>query len=121
MTNTESVYGWGLNDNSQLGYNGQAFKDTEDAWTDIIVTPTKLPWFTNKEVRRIYANGHASYALLDNVSMGTDSKANGVVYAWGAFGETNSTGKTVYNNLDEPTNKLLHLKISTPWPWVSCT
>ncbi|MER2011373.1 MAG: chromosome condensation regulator RCC1 [Psychrobacter alimentarius] len=110
LTNTESVYGWGLNDTSQLGYNGQASKDTKDAWTDIIVTPTKLPWFTNKEVRRIYANGHASYALLDNVSVGTDSKANGVVYAWGAFGETNSTGKTVYNNLDEPTNKLLHLK-----------
>lgn len=110
LTNTASVYGWGLNDSSQLGYNGQAFKGTKEAWTDIIVTPTKLPWFTDKEVRRIYANGHASYALLDNVSMGTDSKANGVVYAWGAFGETNSTGKTIYNNLDEPSNTLLNLK-----------
>lgn len=110
LTNTASVYAWGLNDSSQLGYNGQAFKGTKEAWTDIIVTPTKLPWFTDKEVRRIYANGHASYALLDNVSVGTDSKANGVVYAWGAFGETNSTGKTVYNNLDEPSNTLLNLK-----------
>ena len=110
LTNTASVYGWGLNDSSQLGYNGQAFKGTKEAWTDIIVTPTKLPWFTDKEVRRIYANGHASYALLDNVSVGTDSKANGVVYAWGAFGETNSTGKTIYNNLDEPSNTLLNLK-----------
>lgn len=125
LTNKESVYGWGLNDASQIGYNGTTFKGTKAAWADTIVTPTKLLWFTDKEVRRVYANGHASYALLDNVSIssetirpdainaestGTESKANGVLYPWGMFGETNGMGKTTYRNLDEPTNKLPTLK-----------
>lgn len=110
LTNKESVYGWGLNTASQVGYNGENFSSTEKAWTDVILTPTKLPWFANKEVRRVYANDSASYALLDNVAVGTDSKVNGLLYPWGMFGETNSAGKTIYNDLDEPTNKLPNLK-----------
>ncbi|OLF39571.1 chromosome condensation regulator RCC1 [Psychrobacter sp. Cmf 22.2] len=100
LTNRESVYGWGLNATSQIGYNGEIFSDTEKAWDDIIATPTKLPWFADKDVRRIYANGNASYALLDN----------GQVYPWGMFGETNGAGKTIYNDLDEPTDKLPNLQ-----------
>ncbi|MBO1530228.1 chromosome condensation regulator RCC1 [Psychrobacter sp. F1192] len=99
LTNNNSVYGWGLNASSQVGYNGENFSDTEQAWDRIVTTPTKLPWFVDKEVRRIYANGNASYALLNN----------GKVYPWGMFGETNSAGKTIYNDLDEPTDKLTSL------------
>lgn len=110
LTNKESVYGWGLNATSQLGYNGEKFNDTEGAWADIVTTPTKLPWFTNKDVRRVYANGNASYVLLDNVATSNDSSTDGVLYAWGMFGETNGTGTTIYNDLDEPTNKLPNLK-----------
>lgn len=100
LTNKESVYGWGLNATSQVGYNGVMFKETEKAWDKVITTPTKLPWFDEKEVRRIYANGNASYAVLED----------GTVYPWGMFGETNDTGKTIYNHLDEPSNKLPSLK-----------
>lgn len=110
LTNKESVYGWGLNASSQLGYYGELFKNTEGAWASIVTTPTKLPWFMDKDVRRVYANGNASYALLDNVAVGTDTTTNGILYAWGAFGETNSKGTTEYDNLDEPTNKLPNLK-----------
>lgn len=96
LTNKESVYGWGLNASSQIGYNGIGFKNTENAWASTITTPTKLPWFAGKDVRRVYANGNASYVLLDN----------GKVYPWGMFGETNGAGKTVYNDLNEPTDTL---------------
>ena len=120
LTNKEAVYAWGLNASSQIGYNGEKFNGTESAWANTIVKPTKLPWFTGKNIRRIYANGNASYALLDNVSS-SEPKANngaaengsatdGILYAWGMFGETNGAGKTVYNDLDEPTNKLPNLK-----------
>ncbi len=96
LTNKESVYGWGLNASSQIGYNGIGFKNTANAWASTITKPTKLPWFTGKDVRRVYANGNASYVLLDN----------GKVYPWGMFGETNGAGKTVYNDLNEPTDTL---------------
>ena len=120
LTNKEAVYAWGLNASSQIGYKGEKFNGTESAWASTIVKPTKLPWFTDKNIRRIYANGNASYALLDNVSL-SEPKANngtsenssatdGILYAWGMFGETNGAGKTVYNNLDEPTNKLPNLR-----------
>ena len=120
LTNKEAVYAWGLNASSQIGYKGEKFNGTESAWASTIVKPTKLPWFTDKNIRRIYANGNASYALLDNVSS-SEPKANngtpenssatdGILYAWGMFGETNGAGKTVYNNLDEPTNKLPNLR-----------
>ena len=120
LTNKEAVYAWGLNASSQIGYKGEKFNGTEGAWANTILTPTKLPWFTDKNIRRIYANGNASYALLDNVSS-SEPKANngtsenssatdGILYAWGMFGETNGAGKTVYNNLDEPTNKLPNLR-----------
>ena len=114
LTNKEAVYGWGLNAASQLGYNGETYQGTQNAWADIITTPTKLPWFTDKNVRRVYANGNASYALIDNVATNAvnDNAAttNGVLYAWGMFGETNGAGKTIYHDLDEPTNKLPSLK-----------
>ncbi|MGP5063781.1 chromosome condensation regulator RCC1 [Psychrobacter celer] len=129
LTNKEAVYGWGLNAASQLGYNGETYQGTPNAWADIITTPTKLPWFTDKDVRRVYANGNASYALIDNVatnSIATNAASdnaasenavsdnaattNGVLYAWGMFGETNGAGKTIYHDLDEPTNKLPSLK-----------
>ena len=120
LTNKEAVYAWGLNASSQIGYNGEKFNGTEGAWANTILTPTKLSWFTDKNIRRIYANGNASYALLDNVSS-SEPKANngtsenssatdGILYAWGMFGETNGAGKTVYNDLDEPTNKLPNLR-----------
>ena len=96
LTNKDSVYAWGLNGNSQIGYNGIGYKNTEKAWGSVITTPMKLPWFTDKAVRHVYANGNASYVLLDN----------GTVYPWGMFGETDGTGKTVYNNLNEPTDTL---------------
>ena len=120
LTNKEAVYAWGLNASSQIGYNGEKFNGTEGAWANTILTPTKLSWFTDKNICRIYANGNASYALLDNVSS-SEPKANngtsenssatdGILYAWGMFGETNGAGKTVYNDLDEPTNKLPNLR-----------
>lgn len=120
LTNKEAVYAWGLNASSQIGYNGEKFNGTKGAWASTIVKPSKLPWFTDKNIRRIYANGNASYALLDNVSS-SEPKANngtsengsatdGMLYAWGMFGETNGAGKTVYNDLDEPTNKLPNLR-----------
>lgn len=96
LTNKESVYGWGLNASSQVGYHGKNFADTDKAWAKEIATPTKLPWFSDKEVHRVYANGNSSYVLLDN----------GKVYPWGTFGETNSAGRTIYNDLDEPTDTL---------------
>ncbi len=110
LTNKASVYGWGLNATSQLGYNGVTAKGTKEAWADIVTTPTKLSWFTDKQVRRVYANGNASYALLNHVTLNNGSAADGMLYAWGMFGETNGAGKTIYNNLDEPTNKLPNLK-----------
>lgn len=115
LTNKEAIYAWGLNASSQIGYNGKHFKGTQSAWKSTIVKPTKLPWFTDKNIRRIYANGNASYALLDDVPSNNGTTENGsatdgILYAWGMFGETNSAGKTVYKDLDEPTNKLPNLK-----------
>lgn len=115
LTNKEAIYAWGLNASSQIGYNGKNFKGTQSAWKSTIVKPTKLPWFTDKNIRRIYANGNASYALLDDVPSNNGTTENGsatdgILYTWGMFGETNSAGKTVYKDLDEPTNKLPNSK-----------
>ena len=115
LTNKKAVYAWGLNASSQIGYNGKNFKGTQSARKSTIVKPTKLPWFTDKNIRRIYANGNASYALLDDVPSNNGTTENGsatdgILYTWGMFGETNSAGKTVYKDLDEPTNKLPNLK-----------
>ncbi|OXL26182.1 chromosome condensation regulator RCC1 [Psychrobacter sp. DAB_AL32B] len=110
LTNKESVYAWGLNATSQVGYNGELFSGTEKAWANTVTTPTKLPWFADKDIRRVYANGNASYALLDKVASSNGSSTDGLLYAWGMFGETDSKGKTVYDDLDEPTNKLPNLK-----------
>ncbi|MFZ3143465.1 chromosome condensation regulator RCC1 [Psychrobacter glacincola] len=112
LTNKESVYGWGLNASSQIGYNGIDFRDTANAWTSTITVPSKLPWFTGKDVRRVYANGNASYVLLNNVASNISNSpaSDGILYAWGMFGETDGRGKTSYENLDEPTNKLTSLK-----------
>lgn len=100
LTNQQRVYGWGLNASSQVGYNGEGFKDTPNAWADAIATPTLLPWFKDKAVRRLYANGNTSYALMKD----------GTLYPWGMYGETNSEGKTIYASLNEPTDKLPQLK-----------
>lgn len=112
LTNKDSVYGWGLNASSQIGYNGIGFKNTVNAWASTITAPTKLPWFAGKEVRRVYANGNASYVLLDNVAANNSNTraSDGILYAWGMFGETDGKGKTSYENLNEPTNKLTSLK-----------
>ena len=100
LTNKESVYAWGLNANSQVGYyDGEDENGVTINWERTITTPTKLPWFTDKEVNRVYANGNSSYVVLDN----------GKVYPWGTFGETNSEGRTIYNDLDEPTDSLTSL------------
>lgn len=110
LTNQESVYGWGLNASSQVGYNGDIYSETESAWDLTITAPTKLTWFTDKEVRRVYANGNSSYVLLDDVDTENGSSTDGALYAWGVFGETNSEGITIYDDLDEPTNKLPNLE-----------
>src|SRR5699024_2128820 len=77
LTTKEAVYAWGLNASSQIGYNGKHFKGSPNAWKSTIVKPTKLPLFTGKNIRRIYANGNASYALLDNVSSSEPKSNNG--------------------------------------------
>ena len=61
-------------------------------------------------MRRVYANGNASYVLLDDVDTENGSSTDGALYAWGMFGETNSEGRTIYDDLDEPTNKLPNLE-----------
>ena len=99
LTNHNSVYGWGLNAQSQVGYGTTPSTGSNTVWDSTVTLPTKLPWFEDKEVQQIYANGNTSYALL----------TNGKLYPWGMFGETNSAGKTVYQDLDEPTDKLPNL------------
>lgn len=99
LTNKESVYGWGLNASNQIGYTAKNPSADGLIWEDVITSPIKLPWFTDKDVRRVYANGNASYVLLE------DGKA----YPWGMYGETNSAGKTSYSNLNEPTDKLKNM------------
>ena len=99
LTDKESVYGWGLNASNQIGYTAKNPSVNGDVWGDVITSPTKLPWFTDKQVRRIYANGNASYVLLE------DGKA----YPWGVYGETDSAGKTSYSDLNEPTDKLQNM------------
>lgn len=103
LTNKNSVYGWGLNATSQVGYNGAGFKDTDKSWGSMVTTAKALPWFQEKSVRRLFANGNLSYALLN------DGKA----YPWGMYGETKNIDgkdKTVYDNLNEPEDRLQNMK-----------
>lgn len=96
LTDQGKVYAWGLNASSQVGYRGEGYKNTDQAWAESIGTPTALPWFsTDKKAKHIYANGNTSYVLLED----------GTPYAWGMYGETGANGKTVYPNLNEPTQK----------------
>ena len=99
LTNHHSVYGWGLNAQSQVGYEATPPAGSTQVWNSTVTSPTKLPWFEDKEVQQIYANGNTSYVLL----------TNGKLYPWGMFGETNSAGNTVYEDLNEPTDKLPNL------------
>lgn len=99
LTNKNTVYGWGLNTTSQVGYNGTGLKDTKNAWGSIVTTAKTLPWFQEKSVRRLFANGNLSYALL------SDGKA----YPWGSYGETkiiNGKAKITYDNINEPEDRL---------------
>ena len=96
MTDQGKVYAWGLNASSQVGFNGEDYKDSDRAWAQYVTTPILLPWFDNRVAKHVYANGNTSYVMLN------DRK----VYAWGTFGETDATGKTIYVNLNEPTDKL---------------
>ena len=96
MTDQGKVYAWGLNASSQVGFNGEGYKDSDRAWAQYVTTPILLPWFDNRVAKHVYANGNTSYVMLN------DRK----VYAWGTFGETDATGKTIYVNLNEPTDKL---------------
>lgn len=99
LTSNNSVYGWGLNAQNQVGYKTAPPAGSDNVWEGTITSPTKLPWFENKDVQQVYANGNTSYVLL----------TNGKLYPWGMFGETNSSGNTVYQELSEPTDKLPNL------------
>lgn len=90
------VYAWGLNATSQVGYMGEGYKDTEQAWDSYVTTPKLLPWSQSHSAKHVYANGNSSFILS------SDKK----VYHWGMYGETNKQGRTLYNNLNEPTNKI---------------
>ena len=92
-----SVYGWGLNSSSQIGYYGYQYKDTDDAWDRYIHTPKKiLDNDDTNPVIQVYAGGNSSYILKE------DKK----IYPWGQYGETLSDGSQEYNNLDYPEDKL---------------
>lgn len=99
LTDKDSVYGWGLNFSNQIGYSAKSPSADGVIWDDVITSPVKLPWFTDKEVRRIYANGNLSYTLLKN----------GKAYPWGMYGQTDFEGKTSYSNLNEPSDKLQNM------------
>lgn len=90
-----TVYAWGLNASSQVGYY---LKEDELAghtnWPTPILTPTLLPWTAQHPVTEVYANGNASYVR----------DAAGRLYQWGMYGITNGNGKTSYPNLREPTH-----------------
>ncbi len=92
-----TVYGWGLNASSQVGYNGYQYEDTEQAWENYVLSPKVIiETSEDNKVQNIYANGNSSYIL----------KADKKIYPWGQYGETNEEGKTIYANLDFPEDKL---------------
>lgn len=92
-----TVYGWGLNASSQIGYYGYQYKDTESAWDRYVLSPTVViePSEENPVVE-IFANGNSSYIL----------RADKKIYPWGQYGETDESGSTSYANLDFPEDKL---------------
>jgi alpha-tubulin suppressor-like RCC1 family protein len=90
------VYAWGLNASSQVGFNGAVHNKQPTAWPDPVVSPRRLPATDTQLAVAVYANGNTSYLR----------RADGKVYPWGMYGETEGRGSTVYANLDEPADKL---------------
>ncbi len=92
-----TVYGWGLNASSQVGYYGYQYKGTDDAWESYILAPTVvIPATHDNPVIEVFANGNSSYIF----------RADKKIYPWGQYGETDEAGKTKYANLDIPEDKL---------------
>ena len=92
-----TVYGWGLNASSQVGYYGYQYKETEDAWERYVLSPrVVISAAQENPVINVFANGNSSYLL----------RADGKIYPWGQYGETDESGKTSYANLDVPEDKL---------------
>ena len=92
-----TVYGWGLNASSQVGYYGYQYKGTDDAWASYVLSPAEVvPADADNPVVAVFANGNSSYIL----------RADKKIYPWGQYGETDETGKTSYANLDLPEDKL---------------
>lgn len=94
-TSEGQVYAWGLNASSQVGYYGYLHKGTATAWPSTVLSPTSLPALETSPAVEVYANGNTSYVR----------RADGKLYPWGMYGQTEGTG-TVYANLDEPEDRL---------------
>ena len=69
LARSGTVYGWGLNFSSQIGMYDRDNVDPD--WPKEIVSPKKLPWFTDAVA--VWANGNQSFA----------ERQNGQVYPWG--------------------------------------
>lgn len=95
LTSEGKVYAWGLNASSQVGYYGYIHKGTATAWPSTVLSPTRLPAMETSPAVAVYANGNTSYVR----------RADGKLYPWGMYGQTEGTG-TVYANLDEPEDRL---------------
>lgn len=97
LTESGNVYAWGSNSLSQIGYNGYSFKNSKNVWEREIHTPTKIITnYKNNPVVQVHAGGHSSYIL----------RADGKVYPWGMYGETEADGGQNYQNPDYPEDKL---------------
>jgi alpha-tubulin suppressor-like RCC1 family protein len=97
LTQKGSVYGWGLNASSQIGFYGQKHKDKAFSWERNIYSPKLIvPAYSTNKVVSVAAGGNSSYLI----------KEDGKVYPWGQYGETHSNGSQEYNNLDFPQDKL---------------
>lgn len=96
------VYGWGLNFNSQVGYRGESWNTRDDAWSENVTTPRRLPWSDNHKANAVYANGNTSYLKL----------SDGTLRTWGIYGEMKDATATFpdYLDLDEPSDRYPTLK-----------
>lgn len=91
-----TVYGWGLNSSSQIGYYGYQYKETEAAWDNYIYAPMLvLEANATNPVVEVFANGNSSYVV----------RADKKIYPWGQFGETTPEGDQEYTNLDYPEDR----------------